>query len=248
MAANDYLRHETNWAEDFSRACRAVVRRARLAMITAVDTDHRPVTRTVFSACDLDGTPILGMDKRAAADLAAQQSEVTLVFIDEDPAAALGELYAVHMHGPLHTSTAARHALRFRSRHPDCAAQAFLTPGIRAVDVVAPDAEMTTLEPDDYRIEIGDAPELTDNEQANLEHQNQDHLDINEQLVTQLLERPPGAWLLTGLDPEGMDFRCGRELCRLPFEQPAFDRPALGAAIKGYVKIARAQLGIDWNP
>lgn len=248
MASSDYLRHETNWAEDFARASRAVVRRARLAMLMNVGADERTIARAVLSACDLDGTPILGIDARAAEKLTAGHPEVTLVFIDEDPAAALGELYTVQIRGQLKTSNISRHALRFGSRHPDHSQLALLTPRISAVNVVAPDAQITTIDPGDYRIEIGHAPELTDNEKANLEHQNQDHLDINEQLVSQLLERPPGLWLLTGLDPEGMDFRCGRELCRLPFEQPAFDRPTLGNAIKGYLKIARAQLGIDWSP
>lgn len=248
MALADYLRYETNWAQDFARASRAVVRRARRALIMSVGEDDHPVARAVLTACDLDGTPIVGIDTETAVDLIPEHAEVTLVFVDEDPAAALGELYAVHIHGQLRASTVSRHALRFGSRHAGFSELQILTPWITAVTVVAPNAQTTALEPGDYRLEIGDAPELTANEKANLEHQNQDHLDISEQLVTQLLERPPGVWLLTGLDPEGMDFRSGSELCRLPFEQPAFDRPALGTGIKGYLKIARAQLGIDWNP
>jgi hypothetical protein len=193
----------------------------------SVGEDDHPVARAVLTACDLDGTPIVGIDTETAVDLIPEHAEVTLVFVDEDPAAALGELYAVHIHGQLRASTVSRHALRFGSRHAGFSELQILTPWITAVTVVAPNAQTTALEPGDYRLEIGDAPELTANEKANLEHQNQDHLDISEQLVTH---------------------RSGSELCRLPFEQPAFDRPALGTGIKGYLKIARAQLGIDWNP
>ncbi len=108
--------------------------------------------------------------------------------------------------------------------------------------------QRTSLEPQEFLLETGDAPELTDNEQANLAHQNADHLDISQQLCTQILGQADGEWLLTGLDPEGMDFRCGERRCRLPFPTAAYDRKTLGDAIKAYLKEARARLGIESTP
>ncbi|MGH6961494.1 MAG: DUF2470 domain-containing protein [Dongiaceae bacterium] len=63
---------------------------------------------------------------------------------------------------------------------------------------------------------------------------NEDHAAAIGLYATRLLGRPPGAWRMTGLDPEGCDLRAGNETARLEFERPigtaAEARSALVAA------------------
>ena len=178
-------------------------------------------------------------------------SLVRLAIADDDD---LGTRYQTVHSVNLQAADLPRHELRFYNRYPELDDQQsrrrieLAHAAVRHVEVLRRGTSATQLGPDEYLLEIGEAPELTDNEQANLEHQNTDHMDINEQLCTQILGRKTGEWRLTGLDPEGMDFQFGAQRCRLPFPAAAFDRKSLGDSIKAYLKEARARLGIDWTP
>lgn len=235
---------ERDLENNAARAARGQARRAELAWLFRAEQE--PVAAQ--AAVDLDGSLIIALPHTTDVDPA---TPVLLAFTDDDSqAAGYRSLHTVD----LLPAELPRQQLRFENRHPDSASG--LADGslvlrharLRQVQLLTPDGQCISLEPQEYLLEIGDAPELTDNEQANLAHQNADHLDISQQLCTQILGQDDGHWLLTGLDPEGMDFRCGERRCRLPFPTAAFDRPALGDAIKAYLKEARARLGIEWTP
>jgi hypothetical protein len=235
---------ETDAAENAVRAARGQARRATTAWLLAAGQ----APAAVAVATDLDGSLIAALPNSIALD---PDAVVRLAIADDDdPGAGYQSVHTVN----LRKADLPRQELRFYNRYPELDNEqsqreielAHAT--VRHVDVLRAGTAVAKLGPDDYLLEIGDAPELTDNEQANLEHQNTDHMDINEQLCTQILGRKTGEWRLTGLDPEGMDFQFGTQRCRLPFPAAAFDRKSLGDSIKAYLKEARARLGIDWTP
>jgi hypothetical protein len=232
---------EADLKQQVPRAARGQARRATVAWLFRADQE--PVAVQV--AADLDGSLIAAMPADAEFDPAAP---VLLAFTDNKAqASGYRSLHTV----ALKTASLPRQRLRLQNRHPELAEDigqgnlSIVHCEPLQVQLMALDGERRDLEPREYLLEIGDAPELTENEQANLEHQNADHADISHQLCTQILEQADGHWLVTGLDPEGMDFRCSEQRCRLPFPVAAYDRQSLGDAIKAYVKTARARLGIN---
>ncbi len=53
-----------------------------------------------------------------------------------------------------------------------------------------------------------------------LAHMNADHADALALYAQVLAGQPAGAWIATGLDPDGMDLACGDLNARLPFPKP----------------------------
>lgn len=228
---------------DPGRAARGQARRAATVWVFAGTGDPLGA----LSATALDGSVLLAL---AAEAPVAPGNTVTLAIAD---GAAAATAYRSLQTVQLAPGDALPLLQRFKNRHPEVAAgldagnlRLWHASPLR-VRLITTDAGSIDVAAADYLLDPGSDPEVTENEQANLEHQNKDHLDINLQLVTQILGEPDGHWQLTGLDPEGMDFACGDRRCRLPFPAPAFDRKALGAAIKTYLKAARARLGIEWD-
>lgn len=235
---------ERDPVRDPARAARGQARRAATAWLFSGSGDPLGA----LTAADLDGSLLVALAGDATM---AAGTTATLAIADNSAGpAAYRSLQSVRLEAPC----APRQRQRFLNRHPgtDAALDAGQLRLWHAVPLrirlLTAGAGSTTVQAGDYVLDPGTDPELTEQEQANLEHQNTGHLDINLQLVTQVLGEPEGHWLLSGLDPEGMDFVCGDRRCRLAFPQAAFDRPALGTAIKTYLKAARATLGIDWNP
>ncbi len=71
-------------------------------------------------------------------------------------------------------------------------------------------------------------------------HMNADHLDALALYAERLAGKPPGAWLATGIDPDGMDLACGDDTARIPFAAP-IAHP--GDLRKVLVEMARAARG-----
>jgi hypothetical protein len=226
-----------------ARAARGQARRATSVWVFSGSGDPLGA----LAATDLDGSLLVALPVDATVPTG---TTVTLAIADHTVGqAAYRSLQTVR----LEATSAPRHRQRFVNRQPgtDAALNAGHLQLWHAVPVrvrlLTEGSGNIALGAGDYLLDPGTDPELTEKEQANLEHQNKDHLDINLQLATQMLGEPEGHWLLTGLDPEGMDFVCGDRRGRLPFPEPVFDRPGLGRSIKTYLKEARARLGIEWS-
>ena len=66
---------------------------------------------------------------------------------------------------------------------------------------------------------LDDAATLTAAEANALAHMNADHADALA-LYAQVLDgKPAGAWVATGLDPDGLDLACGDATARLAFPE-----------------------------
>ena len=64
------------------------------------------------------------------------------------------------------------------------------------------------------------APALVVAEPDILRHMNQDHADALALYASELLGLSGEGWLMTGIDPEGIDLRRGGETARLAFDKP----------------------------
>jgi heme oxygenase (biliverdin-IX-beta and delta-forming) len=66
----------------------------------------------------------------------------------------------------------------------------------------------------------GDVSELAAAEPGILAHMNEDHADVVVNYARHLLGREGADWRMTGIDPEGIDLRCGSECARIDFAVP----------------------------
>jgi putative heme iron utilization protein len=83
------------------------------------------------------------------------------------------------------------------------------------------------------------APALAAAEAEIVAHMNEDHADAVRLYATALLGQPDGAWVLTGVDPEGADLRCGGHVARLDFATPVHDPATARSELVRLVKEAR---------
>jgi hypothetical protein len=251
LSVSAALKVETDVQADPARAARGLVRRG---LRGHMQVPASGMQGGVLSASDLDGSPLVLVPQW----LAVGGAEVHVRYAAEFDAKGL-PAGSVTVHGELmpmiEEPALGRYIARFANRQRLDPANmqdgglALYHLSVSSVSLQTPEGAVKVLQALEYLLDCGDAPDHTQREWDNLVHQNYQHLDINEQLATQILEQPPGRWLLTGLDPEGMDFRLGPVTCRLPFPTLALTQKELNVAIKFYLHEARARLasptGVD---
>ena len=71
-------------------------------------------------------------------------------------------------------------------------------------------------------------------------HMNEDHSDAVQLYAKSLLTLAPGAWTMTGVDPEGCDLRNVGDVARVDFEKPVGNADSARAALVRLAKAARA--------
>ena len=134
---------------------------------------------------------------------------------------------------------------RYTRRHPSAAAyagfadfhlyrlepsRAHLVAGFGRIDWVERDAL------------VGPSSEvLAEIEASVLEHMNRDHAEAIGLYATRLLGLKGSGSLLTGVDPEGADLRCGKDVARLDFPAPVGDAEAVRKALAELAREARAK-------
>lgn len=90
---------------------------------------------------------------------------------------------------------------------------------------------------------LDDAATLVAAETNALAHMNADHADALALYAQTLAGQPPGAWLATGLDPDGMDLACGDLNARLPFPERITTPGDLRKVLVELAKRARGEEG-----
>lgn len=87
---------------------------------------------------------------------------------------------------------------------------------------------------------VVEAQALIASEEGAIAHMNADHADALDLYARALAGKPGGAWVATGLDPDGMDLACGDLTARVPFEAPVLNPQDLRTAL---VRMANAARG-----
>jgi heme iron utilization protein len=239
-----------NETVDRGRLCRGLMRaqaHAALATNLTEGASIRPYASLVAVACDMDASPLLLISDLAqhSRNIAAD-NRVSLLFDGDARAAADDRLAAPRLSllGEAVRCDDEMLVARFAARHPSAAQYAqfgdfhLYRVTIGRGHLVAGFGRIAWVEPDELRF-AADASALAAAESEIVAHMNADHGDALGLYATRLLNRPVGAWRMTGIDPEGIDLRCDVDSVRLDFVD-YFARPVLHPAAARETLVALA--------
>ena len=95
------------------------------------------------------------------------------------------------------------------------------------------------LQRDDLLLSGPVVEELAGSEQSALDHMNTDHLDAIAAIARHVTGTDARGWLMTGIDPEGIDLACGDDTERANFPEPLSDAGNLRSALVDLTRRAR---------
>lgn len=243
MARGDSISAETGGG-----AARRLMRgRGHAALGTSLA--GRAYVSLVACACDSDASPLLLLSDLAqhTQNLAADP-QVSLLF---EALAGHADPLAwprLTLLGRAERSENERLAGRFAARHPASAAYAGFADfhlyriAIERGHLVAGFGRIAWIEGDDLRF-TADTSALAAAEAEIVAHMNADHRDAIALYAGHLLGLPGEGWLMTGIDPEGIDLRRpddpGAATARLDFSEPVLTPEAARHALIALAEKAR---------
>lgn len=209
----------------------------------------RPYVSLVAAACDSDASPLLLLSDLAqhTKNLVAEPS-VSLLF--EDVAGHADPLAGPRLTllGRAERCDDPQAAARFAARHPASAGYAGFADfhlyrvSIERGHLVAGFGRITWIEAAELRFGAP-AAALAAAEPEIVEHMNRDHAEAIELYARQLLGRQGTGWRMTGIDPEGLDLRCGGATARLDFAAPVLNPAAARQELVALAQAAREAVG-----
>jgi len=232
-------------ALDPPQTARRLIRRSGHVCLASV-LDGGPYASLVAVACDVVGNPLLLL-----SDLARHTRNIR-----DDPRVSLlfdgTEGYPDPLAGPRLSFVGRAEAIadeaaraRFVARHPSASAYAefadfrlYRVTGERG-HLVAGFGRIDWIDGAALRL-FGDFAALAQSENEILAHMNVDHAATVALYAERLLHRRGEGWRLTGIDPEGIDLRCGDDAARLDFAASADAPTAVRAALIALAEAARA--------
>jgi putative heme iron utilization protein len=229
-------------------AARRVLRLAATGALATSDAAGAPFASLVTTATTAPGEPILLLsrlavhtrnldrDRRASLLLVAPGGE------GGDPLAGARLSISGEVVGD--DDPAIRR--RFLARHEEAAAYAdfadfaFYRLAVRQAHLVAGFGRIVTVEAAKLLVDSGDSAALIDAEESAVAHMNADHAEALALYATRLCGMADGAWIATGIDPDGLDLRAGATRARLDFPQKVRTGGELRATL---VKLAEEARG-----
>lgn len=147
------------------------------------------------------------------------------------------------------TEGAARATLRtrFLARHPKAALYAdfgdfaFWRVGIERASLNGGFGKAFELGVNDLATTVPD--DMGAMEPGVVEHMNDDHADAVKLYAEALLGEASGDWVMTGMDPEGLDMAAGDRIARLWFDKPLKSAEEVRPRLVALTKQARAKAG-----
>jgi putative heme iron utilization protein len=235
-------------ADEKAESPEATARRLMRALdhaTLATSQDGWPYASLVLAALDHDASPLLLLSDLAEhSKNLKRDSRASLLFDGtagrDDPLTGA----RVTVLGEVKPIDDARLLARFTARHPSAAgyagfadfhlsrleiARAHLVAGFGRIHVIAAPALRSPA-----------APALAAAESGILEHMNDDHAEAIELYATRLAGASGSGWRMTGIDPEGIDLRCGSETGRVDFAEPVVTATAAPSALVALTQAARA--------
>lgn len=203
-----------------------LLRESRYGALATSNADGSPYASLVSLATTMDGSPItlisglalhtqnLARDNRASLLLASVGGGDPLV----------SPRISISVRVEISEEPSVRR--RFLARNPDAAMYAdfpdfsFRKLTMLGAHLVAGFGRIVDLSAADLTTDLSGAEDLVATEESAVAHMNEDHADALALYATRLLGQQPGAWRMTGVDPEGMDLLLGDEIARLPFPEP----------------------------
>jgi putative heme iron utilization protein len=205
----------------------------------------RPYVSLVATACDGDASPLLLLSDLAqhTKNLLADAS-VSLLF--EDVAGHADPLAGPRLTllGRAERCDDPRAVARFVARHPTSASYSGFADFhlyrvvVERGHLVAGFGRIAWVEAAELRFR-GDASALAAAEPEIVSHMNNDHAEAIDLFARHLLGRQATGWQMTGIDPEGLDLRCGGETARLDFATPVLSPAAARRTLVDLAQTAR---------
>ena len=186
-----------------------------------------PYASLVTVATDASGAPTLLISNlaRHAANLASDPR--ASIMVDETGALADPLQGArVTVHGKVERTREGAVRRRFLARHPEASFYAdfpdfgFFRLAVEGAHYIGGFGRIFDLAPSELLISTDEAASLLEGEPGIVEHMNEDHADAVELYATALADGEPGAWRMTGIDPEGCDIVCDSTARRIVFAEP----------------------------
>jgi putative heme iron utilization protein len=236
---------------DTAAGARGLVRAAlKGALSTVHKASGHPYASLVLTATDGDGTPILLISKLAlhTQNLAADARASLLIDAtgtEADPQKDPMEGARLTLIGEARPTQSATARARFLARHPAAAGYAdfpdfaFYALRPESAHYIGGFGKIVDLPAADLIVSLEGAEGLAGAEPGIVSHMNTDHADAIELYATKLLGAAPGAWRMTGIDPEGCDLVLGARGLRLPFETRIIDATAARKELVRLVGVAR---------
>ncbi len=230
-------------------AARRILRTTLTASLGTVNASGAPHVSFVAFATAMDGTPVLLLSTLAAHTRnLAHEARVALLVADAprlegDPM----DSARVTILGAAAASAEPLHRERYLRRHPAAELYAgfgdFAIYAIAAAEIhfIGGFARARGLAPADVLLASNATRDLAAAEADIVSHMNADHAAVVGLYAERLLGRRPGAWQMTGIDPEGCDLRAGNETARLDFDAPIRTASDARSALVAAAQKARAR-------
>lgn len=230
------------------RQARSLLRGALTASLATIGPDGAPHCSLVLVACLPDATPLLLLSGLSAhTKNLAREPRVALMAAGtpagEDPL-DVGRVTLLGRARRLDDEAGrARARARFLAKHPPAALYAdfgdfaFHAVAVAEGHFVGGFARARSMAA--AALAVPPAPALEAAEAEIVAHMNQDHAEAVGLYATRLLGQAAGDWIMTGIDPEGVDLRAGARAARLDFASPVTDPAGARAALVALAKKAR---------
>ncbi|MDR6954601.1 putative heme iron utilization protein [Ancylobacter sp. 3268] len=214
---------------DAAASVKRLLRETRTGALASLDRDGWPYASLVQLATLHDGSPILLLSQLARHTRNIAGDRRVSLLIDERRegdelqgarASLKGHIFRVE--GEADIATARR---RFLARHADSAGFAdfadfaFYRIEPESAHLVAGFGRIAEVPAADFLTSLAGAEEALASEEGAIAHMNADHADAIGLYATALLGAAPGAWRMTGIDPEGCDLMSDHAARRLPFDR-----------------------------
>ena len=228
-------------------AARAMVRAAlKGALATVHKVSGHPYASLVLTATDADGAPILLISKLAVhtQNLLSDPRASLLVDATGTEADPM-EGARVTLIGSMQPTDSQSARARFLARHPSATGYAdfpdfgFFRLSPDSAHYIGGFGKIFDLPADDLLVALEGAEGLVEAEPGIVSHMNADHADAIELYAARLLGAGPGAWRMTGIDPEGCDLVFGARGARLTFGSRVTDATAARKELVRLVGVAR---------
>jgi len=224
---------------------RSLMRNSDRASLATIAADGSPYASLVLLALDLDAAPLLLLSDLAEHSRnIARDSRISLLI---DRTAGLDDPLTgsrASLTGTVAAIEDGRLMARFVNRHPSAAAYAgfgdfkLYRMELARAHLVAGFGRIRWIEGSDILL-TGDCRRLAGAEKSIIAHMNSDHAEAVDRIAQRLVsDGPSEGWQMSGIDPEGADFRGGGAIARAIFRTLIWDA---GAARSELVHLARAE-------
>jgi putative heme iron utilization protein len=235
-------------AFDAAGLAKALLRATRAGTLATLDPESGfPLATLVNVATDHAGRPLLllsGLSLHTRNLARDPRASLLLVETGKGDPLAHPRLTLVGTFAKTLDGMAER---RFLSKHPksklyvDLPDFAFFVMDVKAVHLNGGFARAATLGPADVLTDTTGAEPLIAAEPSAIEHMNQDHTDAVQLYATRLAGEKPGAWTVTGIDPDGLDLGAGDRTARVAFPRRATGPGPLAKILKEMANDARGR-------